>query len=128
MYYPKLLPSIHLTEISQTDCFFASKIVLNGIILSLELWLPNFEDEKNKKINEIVDIVILKLDDITTFFVVCKTFTVAYEEHYECYRVKMESIQNEISIISVSEFLSQHYYPVKLHKIGSNYFFRCKRF
>ncbi len=122
------MPSPHLSQILLTECFFTSRIVLNGITFSIELWLPNFEDGEDKKIHEIVDVVITQMNDISKIFVICKTFAVAYDCHYGCYRVRMESLQNDLSIINVGEYLSQHNYPVKIHKIQNNHFFRCKRF
>lgn len=114
---------------SQRECFFPTKVIVNGIIFSMELWLPNFVDIQNRKINEIIDIVMLELNDINKIFVICKTYhSVAYDEHYGCYRVEIESLQKEVSIININEFLSQHYYPVKIHHIQNNYLFRCKHF
>lgn len=114
---------------SQFEWFFAKKVIVNGIIFSTELWLPKFEDPKNLKINEVVDIVLLNFDDIDKIFVVCKTYTsVMYQNHYGCHRVEMDSLEDEMKIISVNDFLAQHHYPVKIHEIQGQYLFRCKRF
>lgn len=128
MYYSILLPSAHKDQLSETECSFTTKIVLNGIIFSIDSWLPNFEDENNKRINQIIDIVILEMNDISKMFFVCKTYSVALDDHYRSFYIRMESLQNNVSLINVSDFLSRHYYPVKIQKIQNNYFFRCKRF
>lgn len=113
----------------QFKWFSSAKAIVNGIIFSRELWLPNFEDPKNLKIDEVVDILLSNFFDIEKIFVVCKTYTnVEYENHYECYRVKMDSLQEEMKIIRAKDFLAQHHYPVKIHKIQDDYLFRCKRF
>ncbi len=127
-YYSRLTPSAYLNQFLLTKCHFATKVILNGITFSMELWFPNFSDEENKKIYEMVDIAILDLKDVTKMFVVCKIYTVTYNDHYNCYVVLMESLENEMSIFPVSEFLSKHYYPIKIHNIENNFMFRNKRF
>lgn len=129
MYYKRLPQSNQLTELAQGKRFFTKKAVVNGIIFSLELWLPNFENDENKKINEIIDIVAMELNQVTKIFAICKTYSrVTFEEHYGCHSVDMNALDKELSVISVDEFLGKHYYPVKIHSIQEKQLFRCKRF
>lgn len=114
---------------SQSECFFAKKVVVNGIRFLNALWLPNFADILAKKMNEIIDVVMVELDDTTKMYAICKTYAgVTYDDHYGCYRVDMNSLQNELSLISIHEFLSKHYYPVKIQHIQKKYIFRCKQY
>lgn len=104
-------------------------MVVNGIHFSMDLWLPNFVDSQKREINEMIDLVLLDLNDINKMFVVCKTYSgVTYDEHYGCYGVDTQSLQAELTLIKVSEFLSKHYYPVKMHYTQNKLLFRCKRF
>lgn len=129
MYYERLENSVDGSVMSQQEIFFTNRVVVNGIIFSRELWLPYLIDHQNICIYEIVDIFLKDLNDIDSIFVVCRKYVdVTFVGNYGCYAVAMDSLQNEMAIIRVNEYLSHRQYTVKLHCIGDNYLFRCKLF
>lgn len=129
VYYERLDASGISNSMSQRDSFFAHKVVVNGIIFSRELWLPNFIDNQHTHIMEIVDIFLTDSKDIDSIFAVCKVYNnVEFDDHFGCYFVQLESLQNKMTIININDYISRHHYPVKIHQIGSKHLFRCKRF
>lgn len=122
-----LEPSLHKTNLLQKECFFAKKIAVNGMMFSTDMWLPDLDS--NKRVHEIFDIIVTDPKNVTDIFAVCRTYvTVTHIEHFCAFSVKKESVQKDLCLINIKEFLSQHHYPVKVHKIGQDYLFRCKRF
>lgn len=91
------------------------------------LWLPDISE--NKKIHEIIDIVVSSPNKIEDIFAVCKTFsTITENEHFCAFSVEKTSLQDEFTLVNVENYLTKHQYPVKVHNIGSEFLFRCKRF
>ncbi len=123
-----MLPQSHTKHcLSQQECSFARKIVVNRMIFTIDLWLPDFSE--GKWIHEICDIVIKEPKNVEDIFVVCKTYTsITVNQHYCSYVVEKDSLKNESILINIKKYLSQHQYPVKLHSIGDEFMFRCKRF
>lgn len=80
----------------------------------------------NLRINEIIDILLLKLNDINEIFVVCKTYSASYNEYYGCHSVG--SFENEFTLIKMSDYLMDHQCPVKVHEVKNLMMFSCKRF
>lgn len=128
VYYKRLPPSPHLIALSSKECFFLPSVTLNGIIFSKELWLPKMMEDKHR-ICEVIDIFSTDLKDVAKIWVVCKVYVdVTFEPHYNCHIVQIASLQEELEIINIKEYLSEHEYPVKIHIIENKRLFRCKRF
>lgn len=102
------------------------------MIFELGLWLPAVADSGNCEvfqIMEICDIVLLDNGAIRDIFVVCKFYTTSgnYKNNLS-YVVDMSSVQDQLTIVNIRQFLLKHHYPVKIHKIKEEFVFRCKRF
>lgn len=121
------MPSEYMEQLSQQECFSTRKVVVNGIIFSRELWLPDFFDLANIEINQIVD-VVLESNEINSIYVVCKTYSVTHNDHYGCYSVQIERLQDQMKIIKIQDFLLDHQYPVKVHIVNGISMFRNKYF
>lgn len=123
-----LKSSPYKTQVLERECFFTQKITVNGMIFASGHWLPDC-DEKSRRIHEIFDIIVTVPKNITDIFAVCKTYvTITENEHYCAYSVKKDSLQSDLSLINIASYLPQHQYPVKVHNIGGEFLFRCKRF
>lgn len=119
--------SLCKTRILHEECCFTQKITVNGMVFASGLFLPDFIE--NRKVHEIFDIIVIEPKNVGDIFAVCKTYNVVTEnEHYCSYSVRKDSMSKDLSLINIKTFLSQHYYPVKLHNIGEEFLFRCKRF
>lgn len=128
VYYERLSRNNRLNDLQSRQCSFAKTLTVNGVIFSKELWLPDFS-ENGPKIYEIIDTFFTELSDINKIWVVCKVYQkVTYEQHYNCYMVHMNSLQEDLLIVNISEYLMQHLYPVKIHLIQDKNLFRLKRF
>lgn len=125
-YYPELPLSPYQELLSERECFSTRKVTVNGIIFSTELWLPDLFDMWNIRINQIIDVLLLTLNDINEIFVVCKSYSASYNEHYGCHSVG--SFENEFTLIKVSDFLMDHQHPVMVHEVENSLMFRCKLF
>lgn len=122
-----LQPSQCKTSMLQKECFFTQKITINGMIFTSGMWLPDFDEAR--RIHEIFEVIVTSPKDIGDIFAVCKTYTTITEnDHYCAYCVKKESLQSELCLINLKNYLLQHQYPVKVHNIDGEFLFRCKRF
>lgn len=104
---------------------------MNGTQINVFTWIPAVSDDSNQTIctiRQIWDIVLLKPDDINDIFLICKTYNAVPNEHYAGYEIDMSSLHSEFFIVSLTDFLSTHHYPIIKHKIGNRVMFRCKRF
>lgn len=98
------------------------------MIFSTGLCLPDFVGE-DKKLHQIMDIVVFDPMNINDIFAVCKTYiTIGENEHFCAYSVDKESLQEKFSLINIEHFLSKKHYPLTLHNISNEYLFRLKRF
>lgn len=102
------------------------------MVFRIGLWLPDTPDSGNHeitKIMEICDIVVLHDEAESELYAVCKVYNTHRKiDNFNLYSVDMSSVENNLTIVKIQNYLSKHHYPVKVHKIQDENYFRCKRF
>lgn len=94
--------------------------------------LPDTPDSGNheiKNIMEICDIVVLHDEAVSELYAVCKVYNTSRTmDNFNLYSVDKSSVENHFSIVKIRNYISKHHYPVNVHKILGENYFRCKRF
>lgn len=105
---------------------------VNGIVFRIGQWLPDTPDSGNheiSKVMEICDIVETSDVDDSELYAICKVYnTASVIERFNLYCVDISSMENTFTIVNVRIYLSKHHYPVNVHKVLNQKYFRCKRF
>ncbi len=114
-------------SLQQKSCSFTNKVVVNGTTFKFGLWLPVVPDSGNHKVHQIMEICDIVIAD-SEYYIVCKTFRTATNMDMNLYTVDMSSVEHIYSIINIRQYLLNHQYPVKIHKMREGFMFRCKRF
>lgn len=128
VYFRKLEECDYKVSLQQQVCSFTNKVVVNGIIFKVGLWLPVVPDSGNHEVCRVMEICDIVMDTDSEYYVVCKTFRTARILNMNLYTVDMSSVENNLTIINIRKYLLNHQYPVKVHKMREEFIFRCKRF
>lgn len=72
------------------ECYFTSKVVVNGMEFTIDSWLPYFTKKDKPNIYKVGDIVVMDEDDISSIYLICKIYDkTSYEEHFVAYSVEL---------------------------------------
>lgn len=126
-------PSPHLNVLRLGECYTSLYITVNGILFSTKLYLPFVDEPYNKPDNnyilKICKIMTTSKTDVNSIYFICEKYSrMSFDQHFGCYSVEKNIVEEKMVIITAKEFLAEHKYPVHLHEIGMKHMFKYKYF